>query len=726
MAEKRPSLNVLSGPLAGRKLVLQEAIDNILIGSDPSCAFVLDTPGISPVHARLWVDLHGATVYDTNSPTGVYLNDDRVVKEASVRNGDILWLGPPGEEGSVLIQCILPSPAASAPAPAAAPPADEEAVDDSSSTMAFGVPAYLPDELEGMPLASGDESAASSAPSPSDAEADATVVMSHAEFSPPPIPDPEPTVARRPDDPADLIEEAGLDVDGPTVVLAAPLASAGSFEEGFPEFEVEPTVAMAAPTPPMPPPIPMAATPRGATPEFEDEIGQTVIDAPSPVAAASATFLDDEASPTVISHQMDEPEFAPDPIPPLPSAPAAPPPVPEPPPLPRASVRAPAAAAPSAPAARPPKPSAALPSVAAPASRAAVRPAAAAPRARAERPAPAPAPLSSSTPARRSGGRGALIVASAVVVSALAFAGYWFLRPAPAANPPTAASPIAAVPETQPTPLPATAETVPSAPQTLAAAPVAPPTATPEAVTIVRSPVPSPRVAAVPPTTLPARPGAAVPGQRPPTPAPVAPVVAAPNPAQQTAAAVASLMGQAQTASTSRNYDAAVSLYDEVLKLDPQNAGAVSGRTAALAARNAAHRTFVAGRTVVQTEKAKAEITGFDSSDVSVRKNPDFQGRIELAMTPANVKAGDAYKLQVTLVNEGKKPIKVSGMTYTITVNGQKTGNPVAPRVKEVAPSQRVVLEELPGVFPEANSWMAEVLVTANKGDSLKNQITWK
>jgi hypothetical protein len=46
--------------------------------------------------------------------------------------------------------------------------------------------------------------------------------------------------------------------------------------------------------------------------------------------------------------------------------------------------------------------------------------------------------------------------------------------------------------------------------------------------------------------------------------------------------------------------------------------------------------------------------------------------------------------------------------------------------VKEVAPGQRAVLEELPGVFPDANSWTAEVLVTANKGDSMKNQLTWK
>src|SRR6188768_1342732 len=156
MPEKRPSLNVLSGPLAGRNFVLEDAVDNILIGSDVSCQFALDTPGVSPIHARLWVDLNGATVYDTNSPYGVYVNDDRVVKEAPVRNGDILWLGPPGEEGSVLIQCILPPPPAGATAdsaePAAdappAPPKEASAPIDSGATMAFRMPAYLADEPE--------------------------------------------------------------------------------------------------------------------------------------------------------------------------------------------------------------------------------------------------------------------------------------------------------------------------------------------------------------------------------------------------------------------------------------------------------------------------------------------------------------------------------------------------------------------------------------------------
>ena len=76
-------------------------------------------------------------------------------------------------------------------------------------------------------------------------------------------------------------------------------------------------------------------------------------------------------------------------------------------------------------------------------------------------------------------------------------------------------------------------------------------------------------------------------------------------------------------------------------------------------------------------------------------------------MNPANVKPGEPYRLQIALVNDGKKAIKISGMTFTVTVNGQKTGNPIAPKVKEVGPSQRVVLEELPGVFPEAaNTWV--------------------
>jgi hypothetical protein len=750
MAEKRPSLNVLSGPLSGRKLVLEDAVDNILIGSDPSCGFVLDTPGVSPIHARLWVDLNGATVYDTNSPTGVYVNDDRVVKEAPVRNGDILWLGPPGEEGSVLIQCILPPPPpppaeAGSPEPATAPPLpsrEATAPIDSGATMAFGMPAYLTDEaglVETAPAADTEKS-----------DVDSTVVMTSSDLMHPAERSPaEPVVEPAPEDATVLLAASeDLDVvDEPTVALPPPIparpapppaAPVLEEHEFFPDFDVEPTVAMA------PPPLPprAAAPPPPAEPEFEEDMEPTVVDVPAPTvaraaapppvpakpaapptagAAAPGIKEDDQGDAATV---MFKPAAAPaPPVPKPPVAAPAPPRASSSPASPPAAAASKSAPAPAAPA-RPPA-QARLPAAKAPA---AARPAAPVPRARAER--PAAAAVATPAAARRGGSSKAPLIAGAVVVVlALGFAAYWFTRPA--STPTAQASPVAPPPVSQATPPvaaarpPVTEAAAPS--QTQAAAPVTVPTPIPEAVTVVRSPVPSPRVAAAtpPPIAGPGqRPGATPPGQKP-TVAPATPPPAA-NPAQQTAAAVANLMAQARTASDARNYDAAISMYDEVLKLDPRNGAATAGRTAATAARNAVRKTFVAGRTVVGTEqKSKGGLSGFDGADV-VQKSADFSGRLEFAMNPANIKPGEPYRLTVALVNDGKKAIKISGMTYTITVNGQKTGNPVMPKVKEVGPAQRVVLEELPGVFPEASSWVAEVLVTANKGDSLKNQLTWK
>src|SRR5688572_17667002 len=118
---EQPSLTVLSGPLGGTVFVVDESMDNVLVGSDPSCRFALPGTAVDPIHARLWIDFEGITVYDTDSPGGVYINDDRVQGQARLRNGDILWLGAPGDDKSVMLQCRMPSSSASAPAFAAAP-----------------------------------------------------------------------------------------------------------------------------------------------------------------------------------------------------------------------------------------------------------------------------------------------------------------------------------------------------------------------------------------------------------------------------------------------------------------------------------------------------------------------------------------------------------------------------------------------------------------------------
>jgi hypothetical protein len=187
-------------------------------------------------------------------------------------------------------------------------------------------------------------------------------------------------------------------------------------------------------------------------------------------------------------------------------------------------------------------------------------------------------------------------------------------------------------------------------------------------------------------------------------------------------------MQQADGAVAAQRYDSAVAAYDEVLKLEPQNARAQAGRAGAMSARDLARRTFVSGRTVVQAAKAaKGGLEGFESTGVAIKQAPDFLGRIEFEMSPSSVKPGDSYVLKFYLVNEGKKSIKVSGVTATTVVNGDRSGGPVGLRAKEVDPQQRELLGEVGGVWGQSvKSWTAEVLLTANKGDSLRNQLTWR
>mgnify|MGYP003296123891 CR=1 FL=1 len=48
--------------------VLDDAVANLLIGSDPSCDFYLPHDTVSPIHARLWVDLEGAVLLGGEVP----------------------------------------------------------------------------------------------------------------------------------------------------------------------------------------------------------------------------------------------------------------------------------------------------------------------------------------------------------------------------------------------------------------------------------------------------------------------------------------------------------------------------------------------------------------------------------------------------------------------------------------------------------------------------------
>jgi hypothetical protein len=131
---------------------------------------------------------------------------------------------------------------------------------------------------------------------------------------------------------------------------------------------------------------------------------------------------------------------------------------------------------------------------------------------------------------------------------------------------------------------------------------------------------------------------------------------------------------------------------------------------------------------MVQTEKSRGGgLAGFESSGVSVQKAPDFLGRVEYAMTPTSVQPGDPWELKIYVVNEGKKAIKISALSVATVVNGSPTGSGGSPRNREVAPQQRVIVDQLSGTWPAGvTSWRADVKITAGKNETLQSQLTWR
>jgi hypothetical protein len=230
-------------------------------------------------------------------------------------------------------------------------------------------------------------------------------------------------------------------------------------------------------------------------------------------------------------------------------------------------------------------------------------------------------------------------------------------------------------------------------------------------------PVPLPAASSAPPSTAPPRP------RRPrPTPAPKA------TPAPP-AAPVSSLLAEADTAASSGNHDAAVKLYDDVLKLEPGNDRAVAGKAKSASATASLRRRFVPGTTIFEGVRAgKAELRDFDTREVAIKKAPEAAAHIEFEVTPPRVKPGDSYTVRVYLLNDGPKPLKLNGLTLSTTVNGRRaSGGAAITDVKEVPSRQRTLLHELRDVWAgDVTAWLLEAQVSSNRGDSYRNQVSWK
>lgn len=265
------TLTVLSGPLAGTRVEIEDSAEEILVGSDPDCRLALDVPGVSPIHARLTIDASGLIAHDTRSAQGLYVNDTRVDGQAPVRDGDVLWLGTPGDETSVMIQCRVTGQAVEA-SPAVAPSAID---DDFVLAEAAPPPAKAADAIgDGL-----DALFAAAAVEP-------TPDVFFMEEDPPPAP-----VAAAPTTPsaADDLFFVEEPPPAPSVVAPAPPPSPARPAPASPPAAAAlrpPTSEPAAPAPvavrpPAPPPTP--ARPSASSPAAAPAKAATAPAAPRPI-----------------------------------------------------------------------------------------------------------------------------------------------------------------------------------------------------------------------------------------------------------------------------------------------------------------------------------------------------------------------------------------------------------------------------------------------------------
>ena len=747
MAEaKKASLTVLGGPLAGTRTLLPDDAE-VTIGSSEECALCLEIETVSPTHARLVTEGGQITVFATGAERPLHVNDSAVGPEGSaLRNGDILWLGTPGEDDVVMLQCILPRRPAAAPRPEPATSGPAQPTPDIETTALWAQSTEEP-AAEQAPVFPAAEDAVEPA------GVDSSAMYSGVEE---PAGDDSPAMFSPDEEPA--TEGAGAAGSDEPLVLAfgeeeRPSESGGADEEAV--IVDEPPSAPEAQAEPVEPEglfAPVDLGDAGAVVVDEDELFSEV--APTFIAAPN-----DFEAPLVDATATIEPEEPESPAPPLPppAHPAPAEPAPSAPPPARAVRSSPAERAgtpPARPVARPgsgpdsstPPPGASqrVPRTPREGSGRRMPP----PGASMARRRPAPrreaAAVTETGDAPAPGGRSPALLAIGGIALVLVLAGagwavwrFVLSKPAPPSTTPVASAtpflppavegrPVTPTPDPLEPEVPADAEPTDTEPSdTDEPTTPEPLVATPEPTAPVAAPAPAPTPTPTPrPTPTPTPRATPTPAATPtPTPPP------ADTGARQTAQRVQGLLSQAQSAAAARQYDAAVGHLDEALRLDPGNAQARSARASAVARRDLAKRRFVGGRTRVQTEKDDdAALTGFDTGDADLRRAPDFDGAIEFEVTPpSGIEPGEPWTLRVFVVNGGQKPLRVQGVTAATKVNGGGSGGPVAPQTSQIAPQQRALVAETSGTWAEGTtSWSTEVTVTANKGDTLRATVNWR
>jgi hypothetical protein len=208
-------------------------------------------------------------------------------------------------------------------------------------------------------------------------------------------------------------------------------------------------------------------------------------------------------------------------------------------------------------------------------------------------------------------------------------------------------------------------------------------------------------------------------------------------------ASVNGLLAKAADRLSAADYDGAVGLYDEALRLDVSNVAAQTGRAGALSAKAIVNATARGGRAPTRTfhagatEAAGAEgpaaplPDGFEPSPgVAVKQGsigPELPGKIKFELVPAEPRTGEPYNVKVSFLNEGQAPIGIASVLSTTVINGKKLQGPVPPLTRSVAPHQTApVFETSDHWKDETTSWSMEVTLRTTAHETYRNSLTWK
>ncbi len=214
--------------------------------------------------------------------------------------------------------------------------------------------------------------------------------------------------------------------------------------------------------------------------------------------------------------------------------------------------------------------------------------------------------------------------------------------------------------------------------------------------------------------------------------------------ASQRAAQVTAALNEAGTAFQNKQYEAAIAAYDRALALEPGNSAAQTGKTGAISAKmmadaaasgpragTAAVKSLVPGRTEAKAP-AGGGLVGFeDTAGITVKSGTQgaaLAGTIVFDASPQVPKAGEGFRVSVFLSNEGAQPIPLTSMVVSTTVDGRPQRGPVPLTTSTVAPGQRGLVYQMPSQVwrDSTQSWVMEVLLTTQRGETYRNTLTWK